>query len=233
MQLLLDLQLALGHVTPVFRQKFRPGLAELAPLLRVGINQRIIVGEGNAGLVHLLQRLDEHVLLLALDELVGHESLDERRLPEKLRHDRVVRVQLGGLLRQHLRLFVFLLVHIFVAVVHQQGHLFLNLDLQPLLPLHVLLNSLVLLGQLDLRAVSVDHLLGFGDGAIDVAQHGIARRRVEARRFHLLPRLFQEGQRRLGIALAERVGGRFLVGQFGGDLSHEQLLPGNRVVGQR
>ena len=94
-------------------------------------------------------------------------------------------------------------------------------------------DAVVLLGQFDLRAVLLDELLGFGDGAVDAAQQLIAGRAVQAGRFDLLPRLFQHRQGALGIGVAHGAGVRFLVGQFGGDLPGEHLLPGRRLVGQR
>ena len=46
------------------------------------------------------------------------------------------------------------------------------------------------------------NLLGFGDGPVHAAQQLIAGRTVQAGRFDVLPRLFQHGQRALGIGFA-------------------------------
>ena len=160
------------------------------------------------------------------------EAAEELRLPEHLDHDGVVRRQFAGLLCHDFGLGEALLVDEPLELVDLQSDLLLDFDLQPLLPLDVLPNAIVLVGQLDLRTVLIDDLLGFRDGAIDAAQQLIAACAVQAGRFDLLSGLLQHCQRALRIGCPHRPRVRFAMCQLGRDLANEQLLLGGRLVGQ-
>ena len=146
---------------------------------------------------------------------------------------RVVGVQLDGPLGHDLGFLVALLFHELVALIDHQGELLLDFELHLLLPLDVLADAVVPFGQLDLRAVLLDDLLGLGDRPVDAAEELVAGGGVQAGLLDPLPRVFQHGQRALGVGFAHGAGVGLAVGQVGGDLPGQDLLPGGGLVGHR
>ena len=94
-------------------------------------------------------------------------------------------------------------------------------------------DGVVLLIQLDSRAVLLDEMLRLGDRAVQPPQELVAGARFQPGRFDLFSRFLQHGQRRLGVFLQHLLGVGLAMVDVGEDLPEQGLLGGGGLVERR
>ena len=164
--------------------------------------------------------------------IIAVPAIQKLGIGEQLLRNRVVRVEFGRLFGRYLSLFVALFVTELVEFVDQQSDFFFCLLLYAHFAFDVLASAIVFIGQFQTRLILIDILLGFADGAIDPAQQLIAHGGFQTGLFHFFAAFFKGTQGAIGICFAHRPGIRFQVGQVGGDLPGQDLLPGRGLIEQ-
>ena len=191
-----------------------------------------MIVERYAGLVHIIQGRPETFFLLVPQGIIARYAIQKLGIGQQLLGDRIVGIELGRLFGRYLSLFVALFVAQAVEFVEFLRDFFFCLLFHPPVAVNLLASVIVLFRQIQTRLILVDILLGFADRTIRPSQQLIARARFQTRLFHFFAAFLQGTQGPFRIRFPHRPGVRFQVGQIGGDLPRQDLLPGGGLVQQ-